>query len=508
MTLKRTRTRTAKWNLIFHYSSIGYSILSGIVLVPLYLRYIPDEVYGIWLAATNILFWIAIVDPGLSTVLMQKTSAAYGASKHHELNGLLTNGLILSFLIAAIVFIGGYIASHFLFSILGVEEQVQFHNLKIAFIVATLGTSIMIFSYGITAFNQGLQSSLGIGVVFVVTQASSLILMIFLLSFGYELMALSYSLLFRGCLMVAGNLIYLIWRCRQENIRLLYSTHNIKELTNLMSFTFLGRGVGTLASSMDAFIITRYLGPELAPVFVLTRKVPEISKTFLERPSMALMPIIASLTISNDSIKLVKILLRLFLFTTWGIGITFIGFFLLNGAFIKLWVGEKFYAGNSVNLIILIQIIILIYSVIISNICYSIGNIKGNSIVTFIQGVISIPLMIIGVKYFGMIGLIIGPLIATSLIYGWYYPRILISFLKIDNITINIFLKEVINIISISILCIIIFSPYKNPNSWISLFCIGLMMLTLYTFLLYIVSKEFKSEVKNLLKKIVSKKNL
>ena len=53
-------------------------------MVPLYLKYIPVELYGAWLATGNIVNWLLVVDPGISTVVMQRVGKSYGADDRSE----------------------------------------------------------------------------------------------------------------------------------------------------------------------------------------------------------------------------------------------------------------------------------------------------------------------------------------------------------------------------------------------------------------------------------------
>jgi len=114
MKIVRTPRRTTKWNLFFHYVSIALALVSGVVLVPLYLRFIPLYLYGAWLATGNILAWLTVIDPGLSTVLQQRAGMAYGRRDVAELGSLLTGGVLLSGAIALLVLIAGLASSGFL----------------------------------------------------------------------------------------------------------------------------------------------------------------------------------------------------------------------------------------------------------------------------------------------------------------------------------------------------------------------------------------------------------
>ena len=49
-------------------------MMGGIILVPIYLVYIPKDLYGYWLATGNILTIISLLDPGIGGVVTQKVS--------------------------------------------------------------------------------------------------------------------------------------------------------------------------------------------------------------------------------------------------------------------------------------------------------------------------------------------------------------------------------------------------------------------------------------------------
>ncbi len=494
----RDRRRTTQWNIFFHYFNILYAILSGVALVPLYLKFLPLNLYGAWLAASNVIAWISIVDPGLSSVVMQKASVAYGRQDMSALNGLLTNGMLLSLLLALVVAGAGYMVAPYLMTLLNLDTIAAYPELPPAFLMAVLGTALMIFSYGITAFNQGLQSSLGIGLVFVVTQLGSLAFTIWLFYQGWGLMALALAMVFRGVGLLFGNLVYLVWRAATDGLRLRPSFSGFRELTRLMTFTFLGKAVGTVATSMDALIVTRYLGPELAPVYVLTRKVPDLSRTFLERPAVAFMPAIGSLWGTGDIARVRAVLLRLLRIMLWCMGLAGVGFWLLNGAFIQLWVGPELYAGPLVNSLLIGQIVVMVFASALSSLCYALGNIKGNSVAMLVQGLVSIPLMIAGAHFLGLVGVVVAPLVATLLVSMGYYPRIFIRLLQIDRRDIGAFLREVIHVGVAAFLTAGVFSRWSEPDQWWQFTIVVLAMTFSYALVLLCVSPALRQEFQGL----------
>jgi hypothetical protein len=72
-------------NLIHQYVTTGLVIVNGIVLVPLYLKYIDFKLYGAWLATGNVAAWLLLADAGFSDILRQRTAHLYGQPTEQEL---------------------------------------------------------------------------------------------------------------------------------------------------------------------------------------------------------------------------------------------------------------------------------------------------------------------------------------------------------------------------------------------------------------------------------------
>jgi O-antigen/teichoic acid export membrane protein len=442
MKVIRTRRRTTQWNLFFHYAATALALVSGVVLVPLYLRFIPPDLYGAWLATGNILAWLTVIDPGLSTVLQQRAAVAYGKGDVAELSALLTGGVLLSGTISLLVLVAGLISSRFLIGWLNLSTTSDIGVVEQAFTLAVVGSAFMIFSYGLTAFNQGLLSSLGIGLVYVGTMIVSMALTVILLYRGAGLLALPSGLIASGVGLTVGNAGYLVWRYASEKMRYDFSMQGAGTLAKLSTYTFLSRGVGVIASNLDAFVLTRYLGPEVVPVFVLTRKAPDMSRMFVERPAVAFMPAVSSLVGAGEMERARGVLLRLLRMILWLLGLIAGGFLVFNNDFVALWVGSKFFAGRAVNLFFVLTLVVTVVTSALSSLCFALGSIRGNSMAALAQGLVSVPLMVLGARHLGMLGAAVAPLVAMVAVSAWYYPVAFSRLLKLERADLLAMVRE------------------------------------------------------------------
>ena len=505
--MQRSRRTTTKWNLFFHYAYFVVAVFTGIVLVPFYLRHIAVDVYGAWLASGNILAWLTMIDPGLSTVLQQKVGVAYGSKKYNLLSGLVTAGFVLSFCVALIIVVAGLVSSHYLLTWLNLGSEIDGALIVKAFSWAAFGSALMVLSFGITSVNQGLQSSVGIGVIFMVATAAYIGTAIVLLHLGWGLLALPISVLARASILIIGNGVYLLVRFRQEKIPLHFDFSAVPSIMKLGMYTFAGRATGLVAANMDAFVLARYLGPETTAMFMLTKKPPDTSRMVIERPSTAVMPAISHVVGAGELQKARSAILQMMNFVLWGLGLMVAGFIALNKSFVTLWVGSALYVGSGVNAAVIMTVAATAFVAVLANICFALGNIKGNSLVSLAQGLVAIPLMYAGARYAGIIGVALAPLFAYMLTAFWYYPKVLRKLLSLQKAEVKVIFFEAAKVSISAIITILVVFLIPGKIQWLIFIGKAILLMTLYTVLVAALSKALREEMRRVLNLMRGKLN-
>lgn len=497
----KSRTSVTKWNLFFHYASILVMAVSGLVLVPLYLEYISLADYGAWLATGNILAWVSMLDPGLSTVLQQRVGVAYGSQDFPAIRALLSGGLVLSAIFASLPPIIALLIAQHLSGWLDLPKAVNTALIIKAFSFAAVGTGFSLWSYSVTAINQGLLSSRGIGSIYLVVHIADILITLFLLHSGFGLMAVAFGFISRGVGLFVGNVGYLFWRLSKERIGFAFSRKKMGELSALLTFTSISRAVSVVANNIDSFIVARQLGVELTPVLSLTRKGPELSRALVDRPAIAFMPAISNLVGSGDLDKARSVLLRLTFIMLWAIGLIATGFLAFNDDFVRLWVGPHLFAGGTINLIICLTMLVAAICNYLSNLCISLGDIKKNSIVMFVQSSLFMGLVIVGTRYYGLLGTVLAPLVSLLVVSIWYYPRAFSRLLKLPPEAGRAVFCEVFRVLLISALLAAFFAQ-TNPKTWKVFVAFVFADCFLFGCTLWIFSRSFRLEFAILLGKI------
>lgn len=487
------RIRTTQWNLFFNYAAFALVVVQGIILVPLYLQHIPLTQYGAWIASGNVLAWLTILDPGVSTVLMQRISYSYGARQFEDIVPFGIAGVLVSILIACALFIIGLSVAATIPEWLQLADGNDSMALQSAFAVAVAGTGLLILSFSVVAINQGLQSSIGIGLIYVAANVAAILVTIGMLLLGYGLLALAMAIVTRGGGMLLGNVLYLMWRLRRLKVSPHLSFKKVRELCRLSSYSFLGRLSSTLAQNCEAFVVSRFIGVEQAAVLSLTRRAPDSSRMLVERPAVSFMPAVAHMLGEGDVDKARRIILRLIRLQLWIGGLLVSGFLSLNDDFVRLWVGQHLFAGKAINFAVCIAFVFGVWTASLSNLAFALGNVKGNSLVAAVEGAMAVMLVVVGTYWFGMYGAVIGPILASVALGSWYYPKALASRLKAQpGDRRSLFHEGLITLGSVAFTGLL-FDQTKVSNWWSFIFA-ALLASICYFLVLMIASRQFREE--------------
>jgi O-antigen/teichoic acid export membrane protein len=478
-------------------------MITGIFLVPLYLKYISVETYGAWLATGNILLWITIIDPGISLVLQQKISYSYGKNDIETIVDIIASGLFITFFITIIIFILGYVLSFYIVDLLNNHSKIDFTQLRSAFLLALVGSCLMIFSYSITSINQGLQSSIGIGLVYAITNIFSILISALMLKRNYGVISLAILPFINGIGLTIGNIFYLLWRLKIEKIKVNFVMSKIFILINLISFSFIGKVGSVISNNLDLFLVSQQLGPQSAAVLNLSRKGPEMSRTFIERPIIAFIPAISNMRSSTEIVKQKNIIIRLLKIILIIFGLIAVEFINFNDNFVNLWVGNNFFAGNLISFFICLNIILLSFSSNISNLCFALGEIRNTNLISFIQSIISLILLYVFINYFGLLGAVIAPIIGNLMLPIWYFPKLLIKQLSINHNELKKIILLIIKLFFLVLLLSILFFNIQT-NNWFDFLLISITLAVIYTAITYVIFKDFRTEINSLINNSVN----
>lgn len=481
------------WNILFSYGPIAISIVSGFFFLPIYLDRISPAVYGLWLATGNVFSLFTIIDPGFNLILQQSIAKSFGENDIESASKSITAGLVLAFIV--LIFI---LAIGFLYLFLYAPKSIDVissdqSTLLSALYLALIGTSLSLFSYTLSSINQGLLNSFFVGFTYIIASLLSLVLCYTMLVNNKGILSLAYMSFTLGGLLIMGNALILYFSARRLKISIIFEW---KILYNILSETmhlFVSRVVLTVSQNIDLIIIAKYFTTTEVTIISISRKLPDIFKSIIERPIISSMPTIGfakSKFLNNEVYKIVvKKLVFIVFWTTTFIYILIINF---NDFFIKKWVGGIFSIEKTYILVVSIGIILqLIVSTVIYLINATGSGFKQTSRITLAQSTLSILLMYILPKSFGLWGVFLSPLISIIIIIPWLYT----TFSKFFLIDLN-YARAISKEFFLSLTfftCINFLLEVKGPLlQWTEVILYTIIIFLLFLLFFITLSREFR----------------
>ena len=475
-------------------------MFSGIFLIPLYIRYVDSNLYGYWLALYNVVGWLAVFDPSASTVIQQKVAFLYGKKEYSSIMSYIFFGLLISIFISLLIFSMGLCLSLFLPELLNYKgSSIGLGELRNTFVLSIYGTSIIIFSFALSACTMGLQSIVGTGWASFLSNFGGLLFTVCLITHGKGLESIGWGFVFRGVgysILNGGLLFYLIYKIK---IPFTININLFKPIINLMSFNYLGSISNVFLNSINSFIIVHFLGSNYVSIYSLTKSSFDICAQLLIRPSTALIPTFSHLIGEGNLSKGRVIFFSFSNYLVWLLGCAFCGLFLLNKTFVGIWVGISFFAGDIFNAFLAVNMFFVVIFTSLVNFLTSFSRFRRINKLIFFQALLYLPLSLLFLFFHFFEGIVIANIISIMIFPIRNYQKWLWKRLQIKQEESMLILKELfIVLICISLTCfifVLLVSNVNLPNLSMFVFQI-LFVISIYFLLLFMVSKKFSIKIK------------
>jgi O-antigen/teichoic acid export membrane protein len=385
---------------------MALSIAASLVTVPVNISHIPLDMYGAWLATGNILAWATLIDPGFGLLTQQQAALEYGAGNLGGAGKIITGGVLLNCIMAALLAGICSILIPWLPELLNLTGQSNFfyHQLQSACWVATLGLFLTVSSYAVSSSGYAIQGSIALGIIAVIAHSSAFFVQIALVIWGYGPLGIAWGSVSRGALLLLGGIGYLAYRSQTLNIPLRFDRDSIRQILRLTPFTLGARVFSTLSQNVSAFLLVRMVSPEAAVILRSTQSPFDLAVQFVNRPAAAIAPTLSHMAGAGELASKRTQLLRFMTFSVWMTSLAFCGLLSLNQAFVNLWVGSPLYAGWTTNLALSLGLVTLSASALFSNLTYALGSFRSTSLILAAQAILSLFAMVVGAHFFGLPG--------------------------------------------------------------------------------------------------------
>jgi O-antigen/teichoic acid export membrane protein len=492
-----SRKKTTLWNFLFLNVGFVISIFNGILIIPLYLHYIDSSMYGAWLATGNILTWITVVDPGVGDVLLQKVAFAIGKDDKKEIGVAIASGILISaglFILSVII---GYSFSFFIGDIAKINPLYRADIIS-SFRIALWGTAFGLLADTFRNIVLAYQKTKVNGMFLYSVIVLAIILNIVLLILHFGVFALAYAALFRGVATFGYSLVLTILLIKKNKVHLKFQPAYFKSFSKIFAFTFSSRLFETIATNIDLILVSRYLGSASVTVLDLSRRPLKLVSNLANNVTISMLPALPHLFGSGQMEKIRVTVMRIWITVLWISCFLIAGFILFNYSLTANWVGKQFWIGNKNNIIMCLSFFLLSIGYNLSNITYSMGDIRNNSIVNVVKSIVYLGVLFVLAKTMGMTGVLIAFLLPV-LIMLFYYPRKVIKEAILSKENTKEIIRETVLVTVLISVAALLATILNFEFSWTGLIVSGFLYTLAFGILLFSFSGLFRDEVSKLL---------
>jgi len=394
--------------------NIVASSLSGLIIYPLLLKNLSKEVAGIWFFYTSLTIIISLGQAGLAPIVMRRAAAAIIDGRNSVLSDYYTLIKKSYFIVSIIVLLICILLYSFYVHWVLMENPNLFNDGLIAWIFFVIGNLVNIYCsknfYIINGFGEVGWDKVNQILITVITITGYFIA----LNLGYGLIGLS-LIFFIASIFYAVSSKKLLNKFVPKSMLIERGIATKNQIVNIFKDggkILVLNLVGILVLNKDIFLVERYQGLSVLPLFsALSRIQGIVISVSLLIPQM-IFPFISQSFTKGNYLNAKKMYWQGVIFSiALASFLSFTIYFSAETIF-PLWLGEGNYLGNQVLFLLLLMGLISINhnahaSAVIST--------SENSFMwpAIINALLSVPFAIIGIKYYGIEGMIIGNIVAT-----------------------------------------------------------------------------------------------
>lgn len=476
MTTKRMVAGTA-----VTYLNTGISLLSNLILVPMYLYYLGKETYGLWLVVLSIVSYLGFSNFGVAQSVSNFVASANAKQDYKGIRAIVATGfwLYVMIVLLAIIFVFGLVLLapwDSLIKVSGSLKSVVIPVLIVSSFFFLLRLPLTIFHVTLRSLNLIYKEQL-FQIMFTVIQFIGVA--VILLS-GIGIIGL--SIVYGGVGILSGVILFIYLRFIVPDIsisRKFVDKKIAKELMTPSGYFFVLQIAGGLIWSTDNIIIGAVIGAATVAPYAVAFKVFMLTIGIASVITSNMIPTItAAYTLNNMEYLSALYIKALKLCVGFGL----LALFLLISVgpeLMIMWIGVENYVGNTTFYLFICLIFISIILWPSDAILVGTTQHRGYAIMAVFEGIINVLLSIWWIYIWGVAGVAAATLTARLATNGWFmFYRAHV----ITGVGTRVFIKEILQpfiipisgaLIMVYILNLIPFEGwYKISISTASICCI------------------------------------
>jgi len=427
---------------VVSYLNTGTSMLSNLILVPLYLLYFGKEQYGLWLVILSIVSYLGFSNLGIAQSVSNYVASKNAKNDHEGINSIVATGFWLYVIIIVIVmalFLAAVLIAP-IESFLKVSdnlEDVVVPVLVISSVFFLLKLPLRIFNVTLRSLNLIYKEQL-FGLLFTIIQFIGVVIVLWA---GIGIIGLSVVYGLTGLLSGVVLFFYLHRIIPDFSVSIeLADKITAKKLMSPGGYFFMLQLAGGLIWATDNIIISVVLGvAEVAP-YAIAFKIFMLTIGIVSVITSNMLPTITAAYALKNMQQLSDLYTRA-LKLCLGLGLLALFVLVSIGPDLMIkWIGVDNYVGNTTFYFFICLTFISIILWPSDAILVGTTQHKGYALVAVLEGIINIILSIWWIHIWGVAGVAAATLTARLTTNGWYmfYRAYVVTGVGIQILTRNV----------------------------------------------------------------------
>ncbi|WP_161957598.1 lipopolysaccharide biosynthesis protein [Mariprofundus sp. EBB-1] len=373
------------------------------LLIPLYLYYIGAHTYGLWLASGGILGMLAMMNFGISSMLIQRVSRSYSEKDFERTGAYFFNGMIVYLVICLLFGLVGWAVSEAIPLILKVAGD-DAAVLQGCFLLAVVAMVVAILNECLRSFSQALLRPVVPMIAMAIGRIIGIAVTIWMLYDGFALWSIPIGTVVGECIIGIVSCFHAALLFRQLKVKIRADYQIIREYVRTSPALLMARMGDVLSRESEPLLITVFLSPEVTAAYMITRKAADMVFQVLGVLYGASHSSFSHLAGEENLEKTWAIASKLLLITFASSLLGFATYVGLNESFVGLWVGKEFALDHTIVFLIGCAFFVCSLRAMVWQLLNGLGDFVYTSSIIVGEGVSRIALMFIGLSAFGVVG--------------------------------------------------------------------------------------------------------
>jgi O-antigen/teichoic acid export membrane protein len=476
-----------KAGAILSYLALFINSGISIIYTPIMLKLLGQSEYGLYSLANSVVGYTAVLNFGLGNAVIRYTAKYKALNDEESCSKIYGMFFIMYGSLGVIALVAGIILtlnSQMLFS--SSLSGLEIKKLKILMSIVTFNISIGIglgmFSVIVLAHEKFIFQRL----IVIISSIITPLLMLPLLLMGYRSITMAIVTTIISLLSIIFNIFYCFKTLKIKIVFKKIEKNLLKEIIGFSSYIFLNLVISKLYDSTDQVILGVYSGTVAISIYTIGATFTgyfsgfssAISNVFLSKVTGMVTKKVSDSDMSDLFIRIGRIQ---YIIVSFALG----GFVAFGQEFIILWVGKKYQVSFVIAIIILVPMIVSLIQSMGGVILQAMNMQKFKTITSATVAIVNVPLSIIFVQRWGVVGCALGTAIAFTIgnigiINVYYWKRVKIN---IPKFWINIACMS--SPFALSILFGVTLNKMILADSWVQLIIKILTFSVIYLLLMW-----------------------